>query len=121
MAQALCTHAQTAKQPKVAPAPNEPDWDVVLRDHFGLSMFGDLKNPVQTTLQATPGLFRKAGHGPVKFTPVIALGLATRTRGGWYKAAGSDEAAPEKAALWSYTFKNTADDLPLGKEPAPTA
>src|SRR5262249_26834389 len=76
--------AQTPNQPKVAPGPSEPDWEVVLRDRFGLSMFGDLLNPVKTTPEATPGLFRKAGPGPAKFTPIIALGLETVNRGGWY-------------------------------------
>ena len=33
-------------------------------DRYGLSMFGDLKNPVKTTREATPGLFRKAGDWP---------------------------------------------------------
>ena len=77
--------AQTPKQPKVAPGPGEPDWEVILRERYGLSMFGDLSNPVKTTPEATPGLFRKAGNGPVRFRPVIALGLETRSRGGWYK------------------------------------
>ena len=45
----------------MAPGPNEPDWEVILRERYGLSMFGDLKNPVTTTAHATPGLFRKAG------------------------------------------------------------
>src|SRR5438045_3410240 len=76
--------APTPRQPKVAPGPNEPDWDVVLKTRYGLSMFGDLLNPVKTTPQATPGLFRKAGPGPVTFRPVIALGLETVNRGGWY-------------------------------------
>ena len=77
---------QSPKQPKVAPGPGEPDWEVILRERYGLSMFDDLKNPVKTTSLATPGLFRKAGGGPVRFRPVIALGLATKNRGGWYKA-----------------------------------
>ncbi len=83
-----CTDAQTEKQPRVSHGPGEPDWEVVLRDRYGLSMFKDLKNPVETTVLATPGLFRKAGPSPVKFTPVIALGLTTRNRGGWYVAGG---------------------------------
>ena len=68
---------QTAHQPKVAPGPNEPDWKVVLEERYGLSMFGDLENPVESTAAATPGLFRKAGPGPVTFAPAIALGLET--------------------------------------------
>jgi hypothetical protein len=102
--------AQTPNQPKVAPGPREPDWDVVLKKFYGLSMFGDLKNPVKTTAQATPGLFRKAGPGPVIYRPVIALGLETLNRGGWY-LPGSDDKSPEKHELWSYKFKNTTEDI----------
>src|SRR3954471_5094770 len=102
--------AQTPQQPKVAPGPNEPDWDVVLEKRYGLSMFGDLLNPVKTTPEATPGLFRKAGPGPVTFTPVIALGLETVNRGGWYRP-GADDKTPEKVETWSYKFKNTTKDL----------
>jgi len=110
---------QTPKQPKVAPGPDEPDWEVVLRERYGLSMFADLLNPVKTTAEATPGLFRKAGPGPVKFTPVIALGLATRNRGGWYPAVTDQKAAPKKERLWSYVFRNTTDDLRTGKNLPP--
>jgi hypothetical protein len=106
--------AQTPKQPKVAPGPDEPDWEVVLHERYGLSMFADLLNPVKTTAEATPGLFRKAAPGPVKFTPVIALGLATRSRGGWYPAVADRQAAPKKMRLWSYVFKNTSEDLRTG-------
>jgi hypothetical protein len=110
--------AQTAHQPKVAPGPNEPDWKVVLADRYGLSMFGDLKNPVETTVEATPGLFRKAGPGPVTYAPAIALGLETRNRGGWYQPpAGADE--PRKHPLWTYTFKNTAQDVKSGSNLPP--
>jgi hypothetical protein len=116
---AVCLSAQTAKQPKVTKAPNEPDWDVVLRERFGLSMYGDLKNPVTSTALEAAGLFRKAGNGPVTFAPLIALGLETRTRGGWYKEPRSADTAPEKASLWSYIFKNTADDLRSGKNLPP--
>ena len=61
--------SQTPRQPKVAPGPDEPDWDVVLKTRYGLSMFDDLLNPVRTSPESTPGLFRKAGPGPVRFTP----------------------------------------------------
>jgi hypothetical protein len=104
--------AQSAKQPRVFPGPNEPDWVVILEDRYGLSMFGDLENPVTTTPQAVRGLFRKAGPGPVRYTPVIALGLETVTRGGWYTAA--EAASPVKHELWSYRFKNTTRDLETG-------
>src|SRR6516225_4104370 len=97
--------AQTPRQPKVAPGPNEPDWAVILKDRYGLSMFDDLVNPVRTTPAEAAGLFRKAGPGPVRYKPVIALGLETRTRGGWYAAPTSPDAAPGKSELWSYVFK----------------
>lgn len=104
--------AQTPRQPKVAPGPGEPDWAVILTDHYGLSMFGDLLNPVKTTAESTPGLFKMVGSGPVVYTPVIALGLPTTTRGGWY----TPEAQPPlRRGLWFYTYKNNADDLKTGK------
>ena len=113
--------AQTAKQPKVAPGPNEPDWSVVLDTKYGLSMFGDLLNPVKTTSEATPSLFKKAGPGQVAYTPVIALGLETVNRGGWY-IPGAVASKPEKLELWSYKFKNTTEDLRSGKNlPPPLA
>src|SRR5687768_4351691 len=77
--------AQTGNQPRVTPGPNEPDWVAILEGMYGLSMLGDLENPIETTPEATPGLFRKAGAGPVKYTPIIALGLETTNRGGWYR------------------------------------
>jgi hypothetical protein len=116
------SRAQTAKQPKVAPGPGEPDWVVILKDRYGLSMFEDLLNPVRTTAEATPGRFHKAGPGPVRFTPVIALGLETRNRGGWYAAGSRGDEAPKKIELWSYVFKNTTEDLRTGKNlPPPLA
>jgi hypothetical protein len=119
----LCLHAvrlqgQTAHQPRVSPGPDEPDWKVVLAERYGLSLFGDLRNPVVTTALATPGLFRKAGPGPVTYTPTIALGLTTRNRGGWYSPA-SNGGEPRKSALWTYTFKNTTADLKTGKNLPP--
>jgi hypothetical protein len=117
---ATTSQGQTAHQPKVAPGPSEPDWKVVLSDRYGLSMFGDLLNPVVTTPEATPGLFRKAGPGLVTYTPVIALGLPTRTRGGWYLyLATAPPGVPTTTPLWSYVFKNTAQDLKTGKNLPP--
>jgi len=111
--------AQTEKQPKVAPGPGEPDWKVILKERYGLSMFGDLKNAVTTTAEATPGLFRRAGPGPVRIIPLIALGLETRTRGGWYRPDADKKTAPRKISLWSYVFKNTTEDLRNGKNLPP--
>jgi hypothetical protein len=115
---AVRLQGQTAHQPKVSPGPDEPDWKVVLAERYGLSLFGDLRNPVVTTALATPGLFRKAGPGPVTYTPTIALGLTTRNRGGWYSPA-SNGGEPRKSALWTYTFKNTTADLKTGKNLPP--
>jgi hypothetical protein len=111
--------AQTPKQPKVAPGPDEPDWVVLLKDRYGLSMFGDLANPVSSTPEATPGLFKKAGEGPVSYRPVIALGLTTRTRGGWYASDPGRSGSPRKAPLWTYIVKNTTDDLNTGRNLPP--
>jgi hypothetical protein len=114
-------NAQTPNQPKVAPGPNEPDWAVVLEKRYGLKIYDDLLNPVKTTVEATPSLFQKAGPGRVTYTPVIALGLETTNRGGWY-APGADTGKPDKHELWSYTFKNTTADLETGKNlPPPLA
>jgi hypothetical protein len=110
--------AQTPKQPKVAPGPDEPDWDVVLKERYGLAMFEDLLNPVRETPEAVPGLFKRAGAGPVVYTPVIALGLVTRTRGGWY-TPGTDPKSPQKHDLWSYEVRNTTEDLKTGKNLPP--
>ena len=107
---AVVVEGQGPKQPKVAPGPGEPDLKVVLDKKYGLSMFGDLLNPVKTTPEATPGLFRKAGPGPVTYTPVIALGLETVNRGGWYRP-GAEVAKPDKHDLWSYKHKHTTKDF----------
>ncbi|WP_250846650.1 hypothetical protein [Aquisphaera insulae] len=107
---AICTASgQTPAQPKVAPGPGEPDWKVLLEERYGLSMFGDLKNPVETTAAKAIGRFRRSGPGEVTFTPLIALGLPSRSRCGWYRTG--PDGLPVKRPLWTYTFKNTAEDL----------
>jgi hypothetical protein len=113
--------AQIPRQPKVQPGPQEPDWIAILDALYGLRMFDDLANPVTTTAEATPGLFKKAGPGPVSYRPVIALGLPVTIRGGWYPAAGGS-GEPDKKGLWSYQFKNTARDIETGSNlPPPLA
>jgi hypothetical protein len=58
----------------------------------------------------------------VRFTPVIALGLETRNRGGWYPSLSPRQDPPRKIELWSYVYKNTAEDLSTGKNlPPPLA
>lgn len=107
----------TPAQPKVTPGPNEPDWVAILDASYGLAMFADLENPVLTRATDVPGRFRKAAEGPVTYRPVIALGLETVNRGGWYTTDESGK--PTTHALWSYQFKNTARDLETGKNLPP--
>jgi hypothetical protein len=102
----------------VTPGPSEPDWVAILDAFYGLRMFADLENPVTGAPAEVPGRFRKAGPGPVSYRPVIALGLETVNRGGWYPAA-EGQGAPRREALWSYQFKNTGNDLETGKNLPP--
>lgn len=100
------------RQPAVTKAGGgEPDWADVLKARWGLVMERDLRNPVFEG--ATPaGIFRRAkADKPVIFTPVIALGLETPTRGGWYAvdAKTSRPAGDERSELWSYAYKQPAD------------
>jgi hypothetical protein len=110
--------AQTPKQPKVQPGPSEPDWVVILDTMYDLKMFDDLVNPIVTTAEATPGLFKKAGPGPVTFRPVIALGLDAVIRGGWYTIEDG-ATAPKTRELWHYQAKNTAKDIETGSNLPP--
>ncbi len=108
----------TPAQPRVTPGPSEPDWVAILDASYGLAMFADLENPVTGQAADVPGRFRKAGPGPVTYRPVIALGLETVNRGGWYEVAENGQ-PPKTHALWSYQFKNTARDLETGKNLPP--
>jgi len=101
--------AQSSNQPKVAPGPNEPDWVTLLDQLYGLKLFNDLANPIGSPPEATPGTFRKAGPGPVRFTPLLALGLETTNRGGWYRP--DDPSQVVRTPLWSYRHKHTTADF----------
>ncbi len=103
--------AQEPGQPKVQPGPSEPDWVVLADRLYGLRMFDDLLNPVKTTAEATPGLFRKAGPGKVTFRPILALGLEVPIHGGFY--VGTDAKDHE---LWSYQHKTKASEIEKGDE-----
>ncbi len=107
---------QGPRQPKVAPGPNEPDWIVLLDKLYGLRMAEDLINPIGNPVEATSGTFRKAGPGPVRFTPVLALGLETVNQGGWYRSGPT--APANKAPLWSYRHKHTTADFAISPEGA---
>ncbi len=102
--------AQSPQQPRIAPGPNEPDWVAILEGRYGLDMFDDLLNPVETSVEAVPALFRKVGAGSVTYRPLIALGLETMNRGGYYLPQ-PELGAPKKVELWSYQYKNSGSDL----------
>jgi hypothetical protein len=105
------------KQPKVQPGPSEPDWLVILDRRYGLDMFADLRNPVNDDVLKVPGLFRKAGPGPVRFVPEIALGLEVLIHGGFYERREAD--GLERSELWSYRHKSTAAQLEHGEDLTP--
>jgi len=106
----LATWTAAAKQPAVARGPDEPDWRDVLRQQWGLNMDRDLRNPLAEGV-APAALFKRANpKKPVTFKPIIALGLETATRGGWYPAgprAGDlpGDVRAAKRELWSYRYK----------------
>ncbi len=111
----LCGSPVPGKQPPVSPAQNEPNWKWVLRQS-GLDMDKDLRNPLMDGVTSA-GLFRKADRRkPVVFTPIIAWGLETPTRGGWYPAGPTVTQIPAdvdkvRRELWSYEFKQPKEEL----------
>ena len=109
---------QTARQPKVAPGPNEPNWWDVLESLYALDIFEELENPATTSVEDVLGRFRKAGSGAVVFEPVLALGTESVTRGGWYRSSG-DGQAPDRRELWSYQFKNGSAEIESGQVSKP--
>lgn len=113
-----------AQQPKVNPNPNESGWPDLLRQQWGLDLDRDLRNPM-TPGVVPPGLFHAADpNKPVKFRPLIALGLETTTRGGWYAAGPSAadlpaDVAKAKRELWSYKHKQNQAEMQTGVFAAP--
>lgn len=106
------------QQPIVQPGPQEPDLLVLLDRLYGLDMESDLANPARTNPLSAPGLFRKAGPGPVRYTPEIALGLEVTIRGGFYTNT-ADSGLPKKTELWSYRHKSTSQDIESNTSLAP--
>jgi hypothetical protein len=114
-------------QPPVAPGPGEPDWPDLLEKQWGLHMDRDLRNPVVEGVQPA-ALFVKADPDkPVSYVPILALGLESTTRGGWYPAgpkAGDvpDDARQARRELWSYAFKQPESQMQSGEfTPPPLA
>ena len=99
-----------AQQPPVNPAPNEPDFSILLQRLWHLDMQRDLRNPMRAG-ETPAGLFKRADDKkPVTFKPIIALGLETTTRGGWYAAGPRandlpDDVLKTRHCLWSYQYK----------------
>lgn len=110
--------SQGVNQPKVTPGPNEPNWWDILQNLYSLDMHKDLANPVESSPESSRGVFSKRDSGPVIFEPVIALGTEQKTHGGWYSRDAAST-APDKRELWSYLFKNPADEIETGKVTKP--
>jgi len=100
-------------QPSVNPGPGEPDWKDILEQQWKLDMRRDLRNPLHEG--AVPShLFVRAGRGPVKFTPIIALGREEMTLGGYYR--------PREGVLeyqihevWRFAHKQSEAEMKSGK------
>lgn len=113
----LLAIAQGGAQPVVQPGPSEPDLLVILDRRHGIAMLPDLANPVRNGGSVAPGLFKKAGPGPVTYAPEVALGLEVTIRGGYYVPGAAPLGA--RRELWSYRHKSTSIDLEEGKPLAP--
>lgn len=108
----LCMAAQAA-QPKVNPGPNEPDWRDILEQQWKLNVDRDLRNPLHEG--AVPShMFVRAGRGPLKFTPIIALGREETTLGGYYR--------PREGVLkyqihevWRFAHKQPQSEMKSGE------
>jgi hypothetical protein len=110
--------AALAQQPTVQPGPSEPDLLVILDRIYHTRMLRDLSNPVTGSPRDVAGLFRKAGPGTVRYTPVIALGLEVPIHGGYYTRPQPD-ARPQQHRLWSYQHRSTSRRLEDGSDLEP--
>lgn len=118
-----------AQHPPVADGPGgEPNWSDLLREMWALDLDQDLRNPLRPGPVAAAYFSRVDPKKPVVYKPILALGLETTTRGGWYGidmelAGRSDRPHPDPAEtrheLWQYTFKPSEDQLTRAPLPAP--
>lgn len=112
-----------AAQPKVSAGPSEPNWVDLLRQQWGLDMERDLRNPwIGGVYPAC--MFVKAGKGPVKFTPIIALGMEKTTHGGWYLPSTQPQVTrqmllEQRSEAWAYTYKQPASEIASGEYAPP--
>jgi gluconolactonase len=103
------------RYPQVNASPTEPTWPTILKKCFGLDMERDLRNP-QIKGSAPTGLFRQVNpKHPVRFRPIIALGMSDRTYGGWYVGGTKSGDIPtaeamNKHELWSFSYKQPENE-----------
>ena len=64
LALAATAGAQATNQPRVTPGPSEPDWVAILEGMYGLDMFGDLLNPVESTPRPPRASSARRGTAP---------------------------------------------------------
>ncbi len=121
------------QHPPVADGPGgEPNLSDLLENQWGLVLDRDLRNPIRPR-NGSAALFKRVDpNKPVIFKPIIALGLETMTRGGWYgldlkPLLNSDTPPPDPIAnrkeLWRYAYKPSEEEmakLPLPSPPLQT-
>jgi len=109
-------------QPKVGTGHGEPLWPDLLKQQWGLEMDRDLRNPLVEGV-APASLFQRVDKKkPVTFRPIIALGMETTTRGGWYPASERAdiwdflyEMRGGIKEVWAYTYKQPESQMKSGK------
>ncbi|MBN1490277.1 MAG: SMP-30/gluconolactonase/LRE family protein [Phycisphaerae bacterium] len=110
-------------QPAIGRSPDEPTWPVLLQSQWGLDVDRDLRNPLLEGV-APAALFRKADPAkPVVFRPLIALGVETTTRAGWYAAgprAGDLPTELAKHETWAYAHRQPVSERESGQFTPPT-
>ncbi len=110
-------------QPKVNPASNEPNLTAIL-ESWKLDVTRDLRNPVLEGVEPACR-FVRMNKGKVTFTPIVALGLETTTRGGWYPVdlrripSVAGRAREASVVVWNYTFKQPKAEMDSLKFTAP--
>lgn len=115
-----------AQQPAIGSSPGEPHWKDLLSLQWGLDVDRDLRNPLFKGV-APAAIFRSVDpNKPVTFKPMVALGLETTTRGGWYRSTERAGGYPHMRAdvpfgmeLWSFTYKQPKEQIDTGDFTAP--
>ncbi|MHC4441231.1 MAG: SMP-30/gluconolactonase/LRE family protein [Planctomycetota bacterium] len=111
----LTTSVAFAIQPKVGLSHGEPTWPDLLKKQWGLDIDRDLRNPLVEGVKPAAMFQRFNKKKPVTFKPLIALGMETTTRGGWYTSEMRGHVAVVKKEAWSYTYKQSEAQMKSGK------